>query len=362
MREHKRLGGVDLFRGLAIYGVIVVHVDEAVNVLPLAWSRIHTFALFAVPFFLATAFYLAISKLYTSPKNYSLSVRFFRLLIPYTVWSVFYLAFKAAKSLAAGEPSQVLSLLKDPLSLIFLGGAAYHLYFLPLLAAGTLLVKLAEVLIAKKTSLRGLLLITLTSILLYQIVLVTGNGLDSSNHTAFNSLWSALSLEGNSNPLLRCISVIFVWIVQCFPYVMIAMLLSYPPIHQRGLKMFNRSPLLWVSVFIIVNAYGSLVLPVALYELARGYTALIAAIATSNWIKEDTFLRKIGYYSFGIYLIHLCLIKIFQSVAVRLTPNYVNDVSSITLLLVSVLVLLMSWGITALLMKQKTLSKILFGF
>ena len=361
MKDQQRLVGIDLFRGLAIYAVILLHIDEAVKVMPPVWLKITDLVLFAVPFFLATSFYLAINKLYLSKSPYPLRSRLLRLLIPYGVWSAFYLIYKSAKYSVASESSKFLGLFHDPLSLVFFGGSAFHLYFLPLLATGTLLIKLMEILITKKISLRGLAVIAIVSLLIYEVVLLSGNGLKTPDYVAFESLSSNVYPTGNLNPFLRWVLVELFWVLKCLPYIMVAMLLAHPTMNQRCLKLVSQHPLLWLLIFLIVNAFGAFILPQSVYELTRGYTALVAAIACSNSLREYPFIRSLGTCSFGIYLIHLLFVEIFQSIFIRLYPNYIYDVSTVVLLLVSMVVLLTSFWVTALFMKRKKLSQILFG-
>lgn len=359
MKESQRLTGIDVFRGLAIYAVIIVHIDEGVKVLPPGWLSITNFASFCVPFFLATAFYFAINKLYTSQGQYPLKSRLLRLLIPYGIWSLLYLLYKAAKCIVAGEPNRLFQLLQDPLSLVFFGEASYHLYFLPLLAMGTLLMKFVEFLIEKKVSWKEAGLIAFVSLLVYQVILSSGNGLKKPDNVAFESLLAAIFPEGNSNPLLRLLLVELSWALRCLPYVMFAMLLAHPKANKFCLKLISNYSIVWVLVFPAVNIFGLWVLPDAVEEIARGYTALIAAIALSSMLKENALIKNIGLCSFGIYLIHIFFVEVLQSVLVRLYPNYSSNASTAILLLAAALVFLVSWGTTIFLLKHKRLAQIL---
>lgn len=357
----KRLVGIDLFRGLAIYAVVILHTDEGISVLPPVWSWITDFSLFAVPFFLATAFYLAIDKLYRSQSPYPIRSRLVRLLIPYAFWTVFYLLYKVLKWTAAGESSQLFGLFQDPLSLFFFGGAAFHLYFLPLLFTGTLLLKFSEFLIRRKVTLRELAIMGLASLLIYEILLLSSNIPNSSNILFQPLLMSILSV-GSSNPILRWVSVEFSYLLRCLPYVLLGMLLLHPNARKFCLKLTTGHPALWLLIFFICNAFGSLLLPQSVYEIARGYTALLAAIALSNHLKDYDLIRNLGLCSFGIYLVHLIFIEIFQSIAVRIYPNYTDHINSATLIVISMVILLISWGVALLLMQRKNLSRLMFGY
>jgi fucose 4-O-acetylase-like acetyltransferase len=359
MEGSRRLVGIDLFRGLAMYAVIILHIDEGLQVLPPTWLSISNFAYFSVPFFLATAFYFAINKLYTSQGSYPLKSRLLRLLIPYGIWSVLYLLYKAAKYTVAGESNRLFQLFQDPLSLVFFGGASYHLYFLPLLAMGTLLIRFAEFLIERKVSWKGAGLIAFVSLLVYEVILSSGNGLKKPDNVAFESLLATIFPEGNSNPLLRLLLVEFSWAFRCLPYVMFAMVLAHPKVNKFCLKLISDYSPFWILVFLAVNIFAPWVLPDAVEEIARGYTALVAAIAISSLLKENALIKNIGLCSFGIYLIHIFFIEVFQSVVVRLYPSYNNNVSTATLLLATTLIFLVSWGTTNFLLRHKRLAQIL---
>ena len=359
MKEPQRLTGIDVFRGLAMYAVIIVHIDEGVKVFPPGWLSITNFASFSVPFFLATAFYLAINKLYTSGGRYPLKSRLLRLLIPYGIWSVLYLLYKAAKYIATGGQDRLLQLFQDPLSLVFFGDASYHLYFLPLLAMGTVLIKFVEFLIGKNISWKGVASIAFVSLLVYEVILISGNGLRRPDNVAFEALLAATFPDGNSNPLLRLFLVELFWALRCFPYVMFAMLLAHPKVNKFCLKFISNHPAFWVLVFLAVNIFGDWVLPDAVEEVARGYSALVAAIAISSMLKENALIKNIGLCSFGIYLIHIFFVEVLQSVVVRLYPDYSNNASIATLLLAAALVFLVSWGTTNIMLKYKRLAQIL---
>jgi surface polysaccharide O-acyltransferase-like enzyme len=360
IERQKRLIGIDLFRGLAIFAVAIVHTDGGIQAIPTGWSRITDFALFAVPFFLALSFYLAIDKLYASRNPYPLRSRLIRLLIPYSIWSAVYLFYKVVKYVIGGESSRLLNLFSDPLSLVCFGGAAFHLYFLPLLAIGTVLVKFSEWAIAKKISVAGLALLGLVSLLSYEALLMSGNEYQIAINQAFQTLVASVLPTGNLNPLWRWILVVVACTIRCAPYIVLSTILTHPAANKFRLNLVDKYPLLWLVVFLGLNIFGAQFLPQSGYEIARGYSALLAAISVSHVLKDNSSIESLATCSFGIYLIHLFVIEFFQSLAKRVYPDYIYHTNTPILLLMAIVVVAISWAITSLLMRNKRLSRILF--
>jgi peptidoglycan/LPS O-acetylase OafA/YrhL len=362
MERQQRLIGIDLFRGLAIVAVAILHVVDGGSISAIAgWRQITDFALFAVPFFLALSFYLAIEKLYLSPQPYPLRARLMRLLVPYLFWSAAYLIYKMVKYEAAGEMSQLVNVFADPLALIWFGGVAFHLYFLPLIAVGTVQIKLLDLARFTNKSWKGLALLSLVSLLSYEILLRTGNEYQLDVGCAFKPLLAAVLPLGNSNPILRLVLAIVAWGLRCSPYICVAAILAHPNTSRFRIKLVERQPVVWVLLFVILNLAGDRFLPPAVYEVSRGYVALLAAIACSHSLKDNYLIKSLGVCSFGIYLIHLFAIEIFQSLAKRIDPDYIYHIQAIVLLVVASMSVAISWLLTSWLMKNKRWSRIIFG-
>lgn len=175
--KKKKLLGIELCRGLATYAVVLVHSGDETWGLPIRSSaiefRLHFY--FAVPFFLATAFYFMATK-----PQASLSLKFWRskverILIPYAIWSVLFLIFRIIIFTLSSKFDRLQQLLQDPLSIVFFGGASYHLYFLPLLLTGASLLLSISFLDKIKASKIYLLLFSALSIGLYQLLETSGN-------------------------------------------------------------------------------------------------------------------------------------------------------------------------------------------
>ena len=361
MGKIQRLTGIDLLRGLAIYAVVILHSDEGILVKPMGWTAISQFSGFAVPFFLATSFYLIIKKLYISGSHYPWKTRLTRLLIPYGFWSLVYLLQKSIRYLSKNETDKLIHLFQDPVSIIFFGGAAFHLYFIPLLLSGTLLIKSVDFLIKRLVKPSTIIIALLVSTFVYEILLLSGNSFQISTTIGFQKLVESTIPTANQNLVFRILLGELALIIRCLPYIFMAMLLKQYDISKKLLQ-FNTSYTLVLScIFITLNIYGSLFIPESLYEITRGYTTLLLAISLSTHLKENDIVTNLGSCSFGIYLLHLLIVEVFRSMENEFYAITKIPISTLTLLIFSILIFLLSWAATNLLMKKKSVAKLMFG-
>lgn len=354
MLKQQRLTGVDLFRGIAVYAVIILHSDEGIPVLPAGWNQIVQFSYFAVPFFLATSFYLAIAKLYASGK-FQLNLRLQRLVIPYVFWTIFYLAYKTAKYLVDNRPERLSVVFRDPFALIFCGGAAFHLYFLPLLITGTVLIKFVELWHKKKIKLNILISLLALSLIGYEILIVSGNDFNIKAGIAFESLLP----NNNLNPLLRLILVVLAWSIRCLPYILLALFLNHSRVSQYLPRFNSKTALALLFIFLTLNSFGHYFLPQGIEEVIVGYAALLGAIYLSSVIlPASPVIFNLGLCSFGIYLIHLLVVESFQIIGKRVYPILLTEPSLFSLLIVTTLTFLISWMLISISLKIKWISRL----
>lgn len=122
-----RLTGIDAGRYLAAAAVILLHAITSTvprGVAP--WSFVELATRFAVPFFfLAGGYFLPPA---TTPLPRALTRTFTRLVLPYLLWLLFYLAL-LGKLETLADPKRLIAVLAT-------GGDAYHLWFLPALGLG----------------------------------------------------------------------------------------------------------------------------------------------------------------------------------------------------------------------------------
>lgn len=140
-----------------------------------------------------------------------------------------------------------------------------------------------------------------------------------------------------------------------------AMILNHSSISKKISQFKSHATIVLFCVFLIVNFYGNLLIPEALYEVGRGYITLLLAISLSTNLKENHIIANLGSCSFGIYLIHLLVVEVFQSLQKKIYDITDIQVTVFTLLTFSIVSFIVSWMATYLLMKNKSISKLMFG-
>lgn len=363
MTQKLRLTGIDLFRCLAIYGVILLHSDEGMTNYPVGWKEILHFSSFAVPFFLATSFYLTFNKVYKTGGQYLLKDRLARLLVPYFVWTGLYIGYKVLKHLLQNELDSLSQVFRDPVGLILFGGAAFQLYFLPLLVAGTILIKPLSLFIRKQVNNRLLIALLVASLIVYELLIYSGNSFQIATVSAFEGLLKFSAFFNlKEHPVSRIILTEIALIIRCLPYIFMSMILSKFELEKllhKNSKMIVA--ILWVLAFLLINIFGGYFLPQSIYELAQGFTTLLAGITLSEHLQLNKIINSLSACSFGIYLVHLLFVEILQTVEARIYPGGMFRVSTANLLIFSLLILALSWMATDIIMRRKSIAKIVFG-
>lgn len=122
---------IEVAKTIAIFGVVLVHMGPDQ---PDAVTVTNFFAVYSVPFFLTLSLYffwrniLANSYQENSIRDWMRFIRFDRLVLPYLSWTAIYLAARFMKHKMNGSDFDV-----DWINVLFFGGSAVQLYFIPLL-------------------------------------------------------------------------------------------------------------------------------------------------------------------------------------------------------------------------------------
>jgi peptidoglycan/LPS O-acetylase OafA/YrhL len=366
MKKEKLLG-VEFFRGLSTYAVILVHSGDETWGLPIDSGAI-AFRLnfyFAVPFFLATAFYFMTSKPEIAYSSKFWKSRFERILIPYAIWSFIFLILRVIIFTLSKKTDRLQQLLQDPLSITFLGGTSYHLYFLPLLFAGTSLILLTPLIEKLNISKFGLILLSALSIALYHLLETSGNSFQLGTNVAFESFSNFGSIKIEQYPILRLFLVEIAWVIRCLPYFFIALTLNRLLINQKSKLQSNIIFVIGFGIlFLICNFFGNLFLPQAFQETILAYTLLLLSISLSGQFNTNVKAKlttSLGVCSFGVYLIHPFIMNFTKPIIGKILPESVDSISVFSMLSFSVPTFLLSWFVVAYLIRNKTIAKYLFG-
>jgi peptidoglycan/LPS O-acetylase OafA/YrhL len=282
--------------------------------------------------------------------------------MPYVIWSAIFLVSKIVVFTLGHQPDRLQQLLQDPLSIVFLGGASYHLYFLPLLFTGTMLL-LIPLLSKLETSKYSLLFFSVLCILLYDLLEVSENNFQLGKNIAFENLLSSWGLAPEQYPLLRLVAVAVAWLVRCLPYLFVALTLRQ---FLRGAEsLYSGFACVGCAfAFILTSTVGGLFLPGALQELALAYTLLLFSLSLSHYLTAGSiasFAASAGACSFGIYLIHPFVMNVVKPLVGKILPGVTVSISIASMLLLSIPCFLISWLVVALLRRNKLMAKYLFG-
>lgn len=370
MKKAKLLG-VEFGRGLSTYAVVLVHSGDETWGIPIDSVAIafRHFFYFAVPFFMATAFYFMTGKPDVAYTPRFWKSRLDRIVVPYAVWSIIFFISRLLIFTLTNKTEQLQKLVQDPLSIMFLGAASYHLYFLPLLLTGTLLVFLSPWLEQLKLNISDLITLCFLSVFIYYLVEASGNSFDLSSYTAFQKLELLPQFDFQKQPLIRLIVVGTSWMIRCVPYFLIAFTLNrLSPSSKESL--FKLNPLIWATPFLLINLGLKNLLPGILAELFLAFLLLLFCISLSNYIRDkrgsrvgpiENYFASAGMCSFGIYLCHPFCINLVKPVLGLAFPGLISSVSINSMLLLSLLSFFVSWSAVTYLSRNKFLSKYLFG-
>ncbi|MBS3026823.1 MAG: acyltransferase [Dolichospermum sp. DET50] len=364
MFNKQRLLGIDLLRGLAAFAVIVVHSgDETWGVSVSYWAlQFRLFFYFAVPFFLATSFFFTTRKLGENISLQFLLAKFQRIFIPYTVWSIFYIVLGIIIFPLIHQSHRINELFQDPFAIIFFGGASYHLYFLPLLFSGTLLVFLLDNLVKHRSRIKIMAFLSIVGIIVNYLIAWSGNSFNLGSHTAFTSLLSLMKPNTIEYLVARFLLVQIVWILICLPYFCLAVVLNHLLLKVNSSVVKSRSTiLLFLCIFIVVNTLGKVFIASEVSNIIIAFSLLFVGICLSSQIKESKIIKDLGNCSFGIYLIHPIIKKTMGIILTFAVPQVTSQVTVMSMLCFSIPSFFISWLVVSLLMKNKHFAKYIFG-
>jgi surface polysaccharide O-acyltransferase-like enzyme len=282
IRHYPRL---DAARVLAAYAVIWIHTPRSEELLPsVALGR------FAVPFFVAASVLLLLqSHQRNAERAYwpFAAQRWHRLGWPFVAWSLLYLALKLIKKVVSpNQPNDF------PGWEAFVVGTAYHLWFLPFLLAINLVV---EALARCQQSEWTRKLSTAAAIMLGFVVCAGSPPVTAPAWEPLQFMWLALP----------SVCWAFAWGINR---------------HHRAADHSGRqlSQTMAIMVFIASTAALWTFGRSALLETLAGLSFLVLALQPYPLApKIESLLTRFAPLAYGVYLSHLMILKIAESVADR---------------------------------------------
>ena len=359
MSKTTRLNGIDLCRGLAAFAVILVHSGDETWGVPISQAAIDFRQLFyfAVPFFLAASFYFGTRKLPLKLDRQFWHKKFKRIVVPYLLWSIFYVVMKTMIFSFSSETAEVKRLLANPISLIFFGGASYHLYFIPLLLAGFGLFFSVNYLTRLPNQTVVLTCSALFSLIIYQLLLNTGNDFNLGTASAFPGLLQYVPANNIFYHPVRIALVYLSWAVRCLPYLTIALLVNHVLKQNIGRWFYTCTTATILFVICILANVAEQSLPRAVSEIAIAYSLLLFGISISKYLPENSSIDNLGACSFGIYLIHPFIKSAVEVFLVEFFPQITQSVSMLSMCVYAIATFLISWGIVSLMQRQAFIAR-----
>jgi hypothetical protein len=351
MNNSSRLIGIDYLRVLATFAVVILHADEGIEIKSPVWSLLTKLADFAVPFFLLTSFFFTLRSVLQNTQIYNWRLRILRLMIPFFSWCLIYLIWRVVRYILSDRLDQIQDTVKEIPSLLILGqtGFAFHLYFLPLLLMGNLVI-----------------ILTVWLIRLYQhpVIWLTVTGVSLCIYQSYDVYLSGVKERlSDFGGWQYYLLVLFGYLIRCLPYIAIARLMIYPSVlkYLYRFKLFQIGFL--TGCFVLISLINIPVLPPTLIEVLKSTYLLLIALSMSQRLQANDLINSMSLCSYGIYLSHLLFIELIWSIFTRLGFRIDQgiELSFIPLLLVSTFSFLVAWLVTAVLMRQKQAAKLLFG-
>jgi hypothetical protein len=370
MKTKPNLSGVSLARGIAVFAVVFIHspfVDVPYEPSAKAFSNIFAFA---VPFFLASAFYFYALKLNAIINWNFWQLRFQRIVVPYFSWSLIYLGVQCITFWRSHDSERLNILLSDPIGIIFLGKAAAHLYFLPLLFFGTSLVIVGDYLQRIRLNISILSILMVLSLALYKVLFELNLLFTWNQPFAFRAFLDSWHFSEPWYTLFRLILVLFsVWII-CLPYLLGSMLLVEVLHKLNDTKIiqqpiFRWSLLFFCTIYLFIYIYMALTNSTSLniWAILAAYSLLGISVFVSPYLKESRLVKNISFCSFGIYLIHqpVLFYVVRHQIISKFIPGLAAQVSILSMSIGSLLCFLLSWLLVSIMIRNKIMARYLFG-
>ena len=352
MSRPARWLGIDLFKGVAAYGVVVIHSLGQVAWTPSNGRFVGMFVATVVPFFLAVALYFSTARLLSSGSAGHLRDRARRLLVPYFLWSLIYLAARTGLYMASGRADDVRAMFGRPLDLVFLGLSSAQLYFLPLLFLGELEATLAIRALGSHLHRPA------------TVGLIAGMALLLAWYHPLR--YSPLLTDPCRAPSAHVLINLANYAILCVPFVAGAILFHLARVQRLADWLTPIGGVALVVVLVLLDLVSQFpfldsALPPPVREVAFAFGFLLAAMAISPAIPAVRWVASLGASAMGIYLVHPLAIEFLELLLVRGRFTQAVVITPAHHAIFAAVAFLLSWTVVVQFLRAPALSRILFG-
>jgi surface polysaccharide O-acyltransferase-like enzyme len=323
---------LDVLRVLAVFMVVVIHVSAPIlysfgDVPISAWMLANFYdslSRMSVPLFFLASGYLILGRSEATPEFYR--KRLIKVLVPLMAWSILYFLWMH-KEYFDGQHS-VFEAIASIFEAVYLGPVVFHLWFLYVLAGIYLVAPILRIYVhsSKNTDLIYFILLwLLASPLLSMLVKIAGRPTELaeipvvSGYVGYFVLGYTLRRLDLSRQALWFAGILVVSIVLTF--------LGTYYLSRRS-DQFNGYLYDYLSLNVVVMSFCA-----------------FALVLNWTWAKRPRpFFQALSSLSFGIYLIHIFILEVFQSgeLGFKLhgslaSPLYMIPITSLTVFIVSAL-------------------------
>lgn len=305
-----RLTGIELMRGIAAFAVVGLHAGLVVENRQSYLAGLGQLLFdFAVPFFLATAFYFAIRAERARALTWGAwwRERSLRLLLPFAVWSLIYFGLRLAFCLATHHMEKILPMLHHPVSLVFSGGGSLALYFIPMLFIGLTLIRLLRDLLLGAPAWALVLLLIFFSVS-YEMILQSRNCYDYGTGRGFNVAFPHL----NDFLPVHLILVVAAHASRALPTIFLAALAVRflpEPGGRQTVPLIVAGGLLMALEAVITLTIGT-----RFPDITWGAGSFLMGWGLSGILTPSRLVLTMGAFSFGVYLVQQLVLEAMKVV------------------------------------------------
>jgi len=306
------LAGLDFVRVLAAFGVVVMHSNFGLRAPMTHAAEIFSNAfVFAVPFFLAASLYFRAER-GTQPVG-DLCDRLKRLMVPYFVWSIIYLAAHGAKLLLIGQEGEFSRFVSAIPGHLLCGSAAVQLYFLPLLAVGTVVLFFISLWLSRWP---------VSGIVGGLVIAMVVSAVMESN--------PSVSPPG---PVWRTtINNFVIWTGRTLPMAVAALLVARLFSKERLATLPKWTMAIMVFGVVLPQVWGLSSLPPSFWDIGIGFGWFFIGCVASQWLPHTAGLKSLGNAAGGIFLLHHLVVEVMQTAIEKGLPGWA-EITSLPMLL-----------------------------